>query len=352
MMSQQLSRAQILVVDDNPVNIKLIEQILASSGYAGCLSTTDPLEVEALLQTHEIDLILLDINMPLLDGFGVLGLIQQAYGAKSAPPVIMVTAQVDVDNRIKALDLGASDYVTKPFNREELLKRIKVHLENWLLKQQLKGHNQELERRVKERTAELERAHLEVVFRLGRASEYRDNETGNHVKRVSLFAEALARKAGLSEEACHLIKLASPMHDVGKIGVSDSIMLKPGKLDDQEYLEMQKHVDIGGKILADSRVPVLQYAYEIAMTHHEKFNGQGYPHGIKGENIPISGRIVAVVDVFDALTSNRPYKEAWPVEKAVGLIQRESGTHFDPFLVACFMEILPEIETISSRFQD
>lgn len=347
-----LLEANILVVDDNPVNIKLIEQSLAKSGYQNCVSTMDPLSVGEIIQSNQIDLILLDINMPLLDGFGVLGLIKSHYGANICPPVIMVTAQIDTENRLKALELGASDYITKPFNREELLKRTRVHLENWFMKKMLLEQNQQLERRVRKRTAELEKAHLDIVFRLGRASEYRDNETGNHVKRVSLYAEALARKAGLSEEECYLIKLASPMHDVGKIGISDLIMLKPGKLDKEEYIEMQRHVAIGGEILSGSDVPILQYAYDITMTHHEKFNGKGYPSGLAGKAIPISGRIVALVDVFDALTSSRPYKEAWSLEKAVDLIQSEKGEHFDPFLVECFIEILPEIKRITLEFDD
>ncbi|MDX1796641.1 MAG: response regulator, partial [Hydrogenovibrio sp.] len=215
-----IEQARILVVDDHQVNLKLVEQTLASGGFEHCLVTQDPLSVEELLHQHSIDLVLLDINMPMLDGFGVLEIIRKFYHSTLQPPVIMVTAQDDADKRIKSLTLGASDYISKPFNREELIKRISVHLENWFMKKQLMAQNQVLDQKVKERTQELEKAHLEVVFRLGRAAEYRDNETGNHVKRVSLYAEALARKIGLDEQQCHLIKIASPMHDIGKIGVS------------------------------------------------------------------------------------------------------------------------------------
>lgn len=347
-----LVTSSILVVDDNKTNIDVIEATLESADYQNITAVTQPLELMQLFAEQAFDLVLLDINMPLMDGFAVLAMMQQMLEADQRPPVIMLTAQADEDSRVKALEGGASDYITKPFNRIELLKRVAIHLENFHAKRLLKSENQLLDQKVSERTAELEKAKLEMIYRLGRAAEYRDNETGNHVKRVSLIAELIARQLDQDEDYCRLIQVASPMHDVGKIGVSDTILLKPGKLTDEEFSLMQDHVKIGAEILSDSDSPLLQMAYEIALTHHEKYNGKGYPHGLKGDAIPLSGRIVAIADVFDALTSERPYKKAWPIEEAVGLIEREQGEHFDPKVVQAFLQVLPEIEVISAQLHD
>ena len=347
-----LAASSILVVDDNQTNIDVIEATLESAGYENITAVTQPLDLMQLLAEKPFDLVLLDINMPIMDGFAVLSLIEQTIEKNQRPPVIMLTAQADENSRIKALEGGASDYITKPFNRVELLKRVEIHLENHFAKRFLASENQLLEQLVKERTAALEKAKLEMIFRLGRAAEYRDNETGNHVKRVSLFSKLIAEKLGQPEEYCRLIHIASPMHDIGKIGVSDTILLKPGKLTDEEFVLMQDHVKIGAQILANADSPFLEMAYEIALTHHEKFNGKGYPHGLVGTDITLSGRIVAVADVFDALTSTRPYKEAWPIEKAVALIEREKGQHFDPVIVDAFLAVLPEIQQVVRQFND
>jgi putative two-component system response regulator len=347
-----LKSSAILVVDDNQTNIDVIEATLDSADYAQITSVTQPLDLMQLLAEKPFDLVLLDINMPIMDGFAVLSLIEQMLEPAKRPPVIMLTAQADEDSRVKALQGGASDYITKPFNRIELLKRVEIHLQNHHAKRMLTSENHLLEERVKERTQALENAKLEMIYRLGRAAEYRDNETGNHVKRVSLIAELIAKQIGQDLSYCHLIKIASPMHDIGKIGVSDTILLKPGKLTDEEFSLMQDHVKIGAEILSNSDSPLLELAYEIALTHHEKFNGKGYPHGLAGEAIPLSGRIVAVADVFDALTSTRPYKQAWPIEKAVSLIQSEKGQHFDPKIVDAFLAVLPEISVIASQYHD
>ncbi|QCU89800.1 HD domain-containing phosphohydrolase [Thiomicrorhabdus sediminis] len=351
-MTVEPKKAKVLIIDDKEVNLKLVQKLLMVHQYEDILTTSNPLDVDQIITEHSVDLFLLDINMPVRDGFAVLEIIKKHYGERLMPPVIMVTAQIDSAMINKALDLGASDYITKPFNQKELISRCQIHLENWLLKRSLIDYANELEQRVQERTKEIEKAHLEVVYRLGRAAEYRDNETGNHVKRVSMFAELLARKAGLSEEQCRLIKLAAPMHDLGKIGVSDNILLKPGKLDNDEYSLMKQHVEMGADILANSEAPILQYAYEIALTHHEQYNGKGYPKGLSGDQIPISGRIVAIVDVFDALTSERPYKRAWSIEETIDLLVEEKGKHFDPYLVDCFVELLPEIREISEQLKD
>ncbi|MGC9386321.1 MAG: HD domain-containing phosphohydrolase [Hydrogenovibrio sp.] len=352
MLKNAMQTVHLLVIDDQQMNLDLVCDLLQSEGYRHIHAIKDPLQLNSVLQEWDIDLILLDINMPVLDGFASLALIQQAFAEEATPPVVMLTAQNDQDNRVKALRSGASDYVMKPFNRYELLKRIEIQLENWLMKKALRQQNHALEHKVRERTQALEEAHHEIIYRLGRAAEYRDNETGNHVKRVSFFSEKIALEAGLGEAVAHMIRIASPMHDVGKIGISDSIMLKPGKLTDDEYAEMQRHVEIGGEILEGYNSEVLKLAYEIALTHHEKYNGKGYPKGLKGEDIPISGRIVAIADVFDALTSERPYKKAWPVERAAQLIESEKGAHFDPFLVDCFLKVLPDLLEIKSIYSD
>jgi putative two-component system response regulator len=347
-----LQTSAILVVDDNQTNIDLIEATLTSVGFSNLTLITKPLILNDLILEQTFDLVLLDINMPLFDGFAVLSLMQQKLTKSQRPPVIMLTALADEASRVKALEAGASDYVTKPFNRIELLKRISIHLENWHFKQALKQENQTLEQKVAERTRALEAMKLDMIYRLGRAAEYRDNETGNHVKRVSLIAQAVAEELGMDATFCSLIRVASPMHDIGKIGVSDTILLKPGKLTDEEYVLMQNHVKIGAEILANGDSPLLQMAYEIALTHHEKYNGKGYPNGLIGQAIPLSGRIVAIADVFDALTSERPYKNAWSTEEALALIQREKGQHFDPQLVDVFTAVLPKVITLCSQFKD
>lgn len=257
-----------LLVDDNPMNLEVIEGALVSGGYLNFEKVKDPLSLTKILVENTFDLVLLDINMPILNGFAVLSFLQQQLKEK-CPPVIMLTALNDQESINKAFDAGASDYITKPFNRKELLQRVNIHLTNWLLTQQLSQERASLEQKVQERTKQIRKSQLEVINRLGQAAEYRDNETGNHVKRVAIISEAIAKEAECSDHYCSLIYLASPLHDVGKIGISDTIMLKPGKLSDEEFEVMKTHVQIGGEILANSDSEILEMAYEIAMTHHE-----------------------------------------------------------------------------------
>ncbi len=350
--NEQLLGSHILIIDDNQMNLEVVEATLDSAGYTHITGLSKPQNLAQLMQQERFDLVLLDINMPIMNGFAVLDLFTSDFTPEQCPPIIMLTAQHDVNSRVRALEAGASDYVVKPFNRTELLKRILIHLENWHLKRRLKQENQQLEQKVLLRTKALEAAQLEMIYRLGRAAEYRDNETGNHVKRVSLLAKRIAEQAGMPRDFCELIAIASPMHDIGKIGVSDTILLKPGKLTDEEFLIMQDHVKIGAEILENANSSLIQMAREIALTHHEKYNGKGYPHGLKGENIPISGRIVAIADVFDALTSKRPYKRAWRTEDAINLIIREKGEHFDPHLVDIFVTLVPELDRLFTGFRD
>jgi putative two-component system response regulator len=339
--------ASILVVDDEPVNVRLLEKILAAEGHTNIISTIDPREVANLYQEHQIDLILLDINMPHLDGFEVMAQLKAQHGHDLAP-ILVLTAQNAQEFRIKALQSGARDYVTKPFDRYELAVRVRNLLEVQLAHKCLIDQNSLLEERILERTRQLHDTRLQVVRRLGRAAEYRDNETGMHILRMSKISALLGREIGLDGYQCELLLHASPMHDIGKIGIPDQILLKPGKLDPDEWEIMKRHAQIGADILSGDDSEMMAMACEIALTHHEKWDGSGYPHGYSGEQIPLVGRIVAVADVFDALTSVRPYKKAWPVEEAVELLQKESGRHFQPLLVEQFLANLPEILEIKA----
>ncbi len=357
-MSESTLTAKILIVDDKPVNVDLLETMLMMSGFSNVHSTTDSREVEALHSKDDYDLILLDIRMPYMDGFEVMQALSKDV-SDDYLPVLVLTAQKDMQTRMRALELGAIDYVTKPFDNNEVLNRINNILLIRKLFNERKDYAVLLEKKVQERTQDLLQRTLElehtrhaIIRCLGRAGEYRDNETGNHVIRMSKSSEVLALAAGLSKEQAELIVNASPMHDIGKIGIPDRILLKPGKLDKDEWQIMQQHVAIGGEILSEDDSDIMKMAHTIAMSHHEKWDGSGYPQGIKGEAIPIEGRISAICDVFDALTSQRPYKKAWTVDDAQKLINENSGLHFDPSLVELFNKVLPDILKIKDVYSD
>ncbi|OSM04986.1 response regulator [Magnetofaba australis] len=344
--------ARILVVDDQQVNVKLLDKLLRMSGFSHVECVTDPTLVETLHGQDPYDLILLDIRMPQMDGFEVMSRIRSLSSDGDYLPVLVMTAQTDQETRLHALELGARDYLTKPFDRVEALHRICNMLEVRMLHKQARDQNRILEQRVRERTEELQNTQLEVVRRLGMASEYKDNETGLHIVRMSQYAEAIAREAGMSPGECELLLNASPMHDIGKLGIPDGILQKPGKLDDAEWAKMRQHAEIGAHLLEGGESEVMETARIIALTHHERWDGSGYPTGLQGEEIPVFGRICAIADVFDALTSTRPYKAAWPQEKAVEEIVTMSGTHYDPELVQAFVRALPRIRQIAKGFAD
>ena len=289
--------------------------------------------------------------MPHLNGFEVMEKLAM-LDLPLMPPIVVLTAQHGREYLLRALKAGARDYVTKPFDITELLARVKnlldVHLANRLV------HDQKavLEETVARRTEELRRTRLQIVQRLGRAAEYRDNETGNHILRMSHIAVVLARGIGWSDAKCDLLLNAAPMHDIGKIGIPDKILLKPGRFTPEEWAIMKTHASIGAKILENGDSDLMEMGRIIAITHHEKWDGSGYPEGLEGEDIPMVGRITALADVFDALTSERPYKKAWSVEDALGYIRDNNGKHFDPALVSVFMHHLEEILAIRARFAE
>lgn len=349
--TQDLKLAHILVIDDDHSSARLIELALNNVGYNNIVTTLDSKNVLDIYNDQQFDLLILDLNMPEMDGFDIMYQLKQNHG-NNVPPILVLTGQDEQDIRIRALQNGARDYLTKPFLNEELIARARNLLEMHCQQKSIQHYNEQLEKKVKERTIELRSTRLEIVQCLGHAAEYKDNETGMHIIRMSKISEMLGNVVGLNEHASDLLLNASPMHDIGKIGIPDNILLKPGKLDSKEWEIMKTHTTIGATILSGNNSDLLEMAREIALTHHEKWDGSGYPNGVVGDNIPLVGRIVALADVFDALTSERPYKKAWPVDAALEYINEQNNKHFDPELVNAFLGIIPQIVNISEQYSD
>ncbi|SLM31351.1 Response regulator receiver [Desulfamplus magnetovallimortis] len=345
----------ILIVDDMPSNLQVLGQILKSQKYIIMVASNGQTALNMVVD-RKPDLILLDIMMPEMDGFEVCRRLKSSDATKSIP-IIFLTAKTDSEDVLKGFEMGAVDYITKPFNAAELLSRVRTHIELRMLQTNLESA---VDSRTKELHSALDKlkimhstlqgTYLEIINRLALAAEYRDNETGQHVLRMSHFSSLLARAAGFDENYCHNLLHASSMHDVGKIGIPDSILLKPGKLTSEEFEIMKSHTIIGGELLSGIDSDVCHLARAIALTHHEKWNGKGYPNALSGKKIPMEGRIVAVADVFDALTSVRPYKKAWETDDAIALLKKEKGEHFDPYLVDLFIDNLPGILEIKHEF--
>lgn len=348
---QQCQNATILIVDDQMTNIMLLESILQNAGYTHIHSIQDPTQVVPLFKELNPDLICLDIRMPELNGFQIMGQLniirQNAY-----LPILVLTSEEDRETRLRALESGAKDFLHKPFDKIEVLMRIRNLLEASLLNKAVSQQNETLEEIVKIRTRELKETQLDVVHRLARAAEHRDNETGGHIVRMSHYAVVLGRGCGMTEEECDILFHATPMHDVGKLGIPDRILLKPGKLTADEFDIMKQHTVIGANLLSGSQSAVLQMGEVIALTHHEKWDGSGYPNRLAGEDIPLIGRICAIADVFDALSSRRCYKDSWPLEKTLNEIHSLEGKQFDPHLVSLFDELLPAIVEIQQTHTD
>jgi putative two-component system response regulator len=336
-------QATILVVDDTPANISVLMEILRGD-YRVLAAINGEQALKIARGSPPPDLILLDVMMPGMSGHEVCQRLKAESSTRKIP-VIFVTAMNQVDDEKKGFALGAVDYITKPVSPPIVQARVKTHLA-------LYDQNRELEQKVRERTAELNHTRLEIIKRLGRAGEFRDNETGMHVVRVAHYCRLLGEAVRMNEEDVDLLFNAAPMHDIGKIGIRDNVLLKPGKLDDEEIKIMRQHVPFGAEIIGEHPDGLLSMARQIALTHHEKWDGTGYHRGLKGEQIPQVGRITAIADVFDALTSVRPYKKAWSVEDAVALLQREAGTSFDPELVKLFVGVLPQILAVREKYSD
>ena len=330
MNTAQYDRPSLLLVDDEPTNLQLLRQVLQERYRL--MFATDGERALQIAREQKPDLILLDIMMPRMDGLTVCRELK-ADERTAHTPVIFVTALGDSVDEAQGLELGAVDYITKPISPPVVRARVQTHLS--LV-----------------HTEELRATRLEIVQRLGRAAEYKDNETGMHVLRMSHFAYLLAKAHGQTDAWCDDLLNAAPMHDVGKIGIPDAVLLKPGKLDDEEWAIMRRHAEIGADILGEHPSGVLRMASTVALAHHEKFDGTGYPKGLVGTDIPLEARICAIADVFDALTSVRPYKKAWSEEEAVDYLRSQAGKHFDPQLVALFVELVPQTREIRQRWSD
>lgn len=335
-LSHKLQDARILMVDDEPANLDLLERILTPMGFHRLHRTVDPREAPGLCQELDPDLLILDLMMPGMDGVELVQVVREQGGEDDYLPVLILTSDHSQDSRRRGLSAGAQDYLTKPLSPAEVRLRVRNLLETRYLHLALRDQNRNLEARVRERTADLERARLEILDRLARAAEYRDDKTGAHTRRVGEGAAAAARALGLDDGMIEQLRRAAPLHDVGKIGIPDAILLSPSRLEADEFEVMKSHTTIGGDLLAGSDSPLLQVAEAIARTHHERWDGSGYPAGLQGDAIPLEGRIVAVVDTSDALTHSRPYKRAWSVEEALAEIRSEVGSHFDPEVVDAF----------------
>lgn len=338
----------ILVVDDEPFVTEVVSRWLASEGYE-CVQASGGREALEALGRREFELVITDIMMPGMSGVELLEQVRRTYPRTA---VIMLTAVDDRKTATDALELGAYGYVIKPFERNEVVINATNALRRRSLEIMRDRYDSQLEETVQERTAEVRRAQEEITLRLTAASEFRDPETGAHVRRMGLYAEALGQAMGCDEEYAVLLRLAAPMHDVGKIGIPDSILLKPGKLTEEESEIMKTHTTIGARLLEGSGVALLDTSRDIALRHHERWDGSGYPSGLSGTEIPETGRIVAVVDVYDALVHDRVYRPAMPEEKALGIIAEGRGSHFEPRVVEVFMNALPVLRRIRAEVRD
>jgi putative two-component system response regulator len=340
-MPKSTREGRILIVDDQELNLRLLEAILRRAGYGNLKCLADPREVVTQVVEFQPDLVLLDLHMPHKDGFAVMRDLAGMVPPGSYLPVLMLTADITADAKQRALSGGAKDFLTKPFDTAEVVLRSHNLLETRFLHLALQNQSQRLEDQVRERTEQVEAAHREILERLAMAAEHRDDQTGQHVKRVGHMSAVLARNLGLSPEQTDLIERAAALHDVGKIGIPDHILRKQGPLTPHEFEVIKSHPTIGANILSGGKFPLLRMAEEIALTHHERWDGKGYPRGLAGEAIPLSGRIVALADAFDAIISTRPYKRATPIEAAISEISAGAGTQFDPRVVEAFLAHTP-----------
>jgi putative two-component system response regulator len=351
MLPEQFSKAKILIVDDQKLHYLYLQKILMDAGYKNIKCVSEPLKVRIAVQNFAPDLMILDLAMPFLDGFQVM---QQLHHFREEHylPILALSEEHGSDSRLKALQSGATDVLNKPFEIAEVLFRIRNMLEMRFLHMAIRDQNTILEEKVAVRTREFKDSQKEIIRRLAQAAEFRDNETGAHIIRISKYCNLFAQAMGLSPQECELLTMASPLHDIGKIGIPDNILLKPGRYTDDEFEVMKTHALIGAQILEDSQSPIMQMARTIALTHHERWDGTGYPRGLKGDEIPLVGQICSICDVFDALISKRIYKSAWTLQDAARIIIAEKGKQFNPVLVDKFEQLLPKFIEIAKAYND
>jgi putative two-component system response regulator len=342
---------KVLIVDDAEINLILFQALIKRMGNSEPIVFSDAVRGLAWAQENDVDLVVVDYMMPDLDGIEFITRLRQSPG-KQDISVLMITANDQKQVRYRALDAGATDFLTKPVDKVEFMARANNMLQLAASRKALANRADWLAEEVRKATHEIVARERETVVRLSKAAEYRDPETGAHILRMAHYSAVIAKALGMSVAEQDLLLQAAPMHDIGKVGIADNILLKPGRLTPEEFEVMKQHAVFGYEILQGSLSKVLQTGAEIARGHHEKFDGSGYPHGLAGEQIPIFSRIVAVADVFDALTSERPYKKAWTLERAREHTQASAGSHFDPLCVSKFFECWDQVLEIRQRFQD
>lgn len=331
------SEPRVLVIDDAIADVTLLRTMLADAGYGHVVTLTDPRRATVAYRALKPDIILLDLRMPHLSGIDVMERLRPEIGFEFVP-IVVLTADDSTAARHEALAVGAKDFLVKPFDEEEVRLRIANLLETRRLHVALRHQNRSLEATVRERTEDFEKAKFELLERLALACELRDDMTGRHTQRVGRLSALVAQAMGMQEEDVQLIRQAAPLHDIGKIATPDRILLKPRKLSRAEWKVMKRHTEIGARMLSNSMAPALRLAESIALTHHERWDGSGYAR-IPGDEIPLAGRVVAIVDVFDALTNERPYKSAWSLDQAIDEIARQEGHQFDPEIVRAFLDV-------------
>lgn len=351
-MTTDIKSLNILICDDSITNVMILAKLLESEGFTSVKSVTDPVDVLPTLEKEPFDLLLLDIEMPHMDGFAVMEQITASPISSQLIPILVLTGRQGAEVRNRALESGAQDFVNKPFDQTEVLLRVRnlLRVRAAYLSQLNLAHA--LEKKVEERTAELNHATDILIERLAMAGEMRDTDTGKHVLRVGQYARVLSDAYGLPPEVGYLIEKAAPLHDLGKIGIPDTILLKRGNLSEEERTTMRKHAEMGAELLSNHESMLVRMAASIALSHHERWDGGGYPRGLAGESIPVEGRITALADVFDALTTQRPYKTAWSVEDALDYMRNMTGSQFEPRLVRLFNDNMEKILEIKKSYND
>ncbi len=342
---------KVLIIDDSEINLTLIRALVIKLGECEPVLFDNPVKALEWCRSNEPDLVIVDYMMPEMDGLRFIAGFRALHG-RTEIPVLMITANDQKDVRYEALLGGANDFLTKPIDRIEFSARVRNMLALRTGQKFLADRAAHLANEVAERTREIRDRERELIYRISRAAEFRDPETGAHIQRMAHYSEIIARGLDLDAATCNLILRAAPMHDVGKIGIRDHILLKPGRLTPQEFEIMKQHATLGYELLKDSGSEILQAGAEIALAHHEKYDGSGYPRGLKGSAIPLFGRIVAVADVFDALTSERPYKKAWSLDDAMRFLEDGRGSHFDPLCVEAFLAGWEDVLEVRQRFRD